>query len=247
MYGASRQARAVPQVPGALGSSPGYTQTAKRQESALSKTHGLRDVGVCARYAQSLQGPVQKTSTRNYCLKSIFAVYASAWTKTAANFAHFSYDDSLTYEALLEVEEDLTRDVELLLERAGAAHLDFTPWAMPSCSSAFFEAHRLYVYRKIALEIAALLPQGVRGRLLCIDKNFESMHVFWLRSGEWQEEERPVPPRPASQPQTWRIAWQMLKMLLTNQRAKNKGQQRAENRAEGNWYQPAGICQPHSP
>jgi len=27
-------------------------------------------------------------------------------------FAHFSYDDSLTYEALLEVEEDLTREVE---------------------------------------------------------------------------------------------------------------------------------------
>ena len=26
-------------------------------------------------------------------------------------FAHFSYDDSLTYEALLEVEEELTREV----------------------------------------------------------------------------------------------------------------------------------------
>jgi hypothetical protein len=42
-------------------------------------------------------------------------------------FAHFSYDDSLTYEALLEAEEELTREVELLLQRAGAAHLDFTP------------------------------------------------------------------------------------------------------------------------
>ena len=121
-------------------------------------------------------------------------------------FAHFSYDDSLTYEALLEVEEDLTRDVEQLLQRAGAAHLDFTPLGDALMSQCVFEAHRLYVYRKIALEIAALLPQGVRGRLLCVDKNFESMHVFWLRPGEWQEEERPVPVDPPETLKTWRIA-----------------------------------------
>ena len=121
-------------------------------------------------------------------------------------FAHLSYDDSLTYEALLEVEEDLTRDVELLLQRAGAAHLDFTPLGDALMFQCVFEAHRLYVYRKIALEIAALLPQGVRGRLLCIDKNFESMHIFWLRPGEWQEEERPVPQDPPANLKTWRIA-----------------------------------------
>ena len=121
-------------------------------------------------------------------------------------FAHFSYDDSLTYEALLEVEENLTRDVEQLLQRAGAAHLDFTPLGDALMSQCVFEAHRLYVYRKIALEIAALLPQGVRGRLLCVDKNFDSMHVFWLRSGEWQEEERPVPEDPPETLKTWRIA-----------------------------------------
>ncbi len=121
-------------------------------------------------------------------------------------FAHFSYDDSLTYETLLEVEEDLTRDVEQLLQRAGAAHLDFTPMGDALMFQCVFEAHRLYVYRKIALEIAALLPQGVRGRLLCIDKNFESMHVFWVRPGEWQEEERPVPFDPPASLKTWRIA-----------------------------------------
>ena len=106
-------------------------------------------------------------------------------------FAHFSYDDSLTYEALLEVEEELTREVEQLLQRAGAAHLDFTPLGDALMFQCVFEAHRLYVYRKIALEIAALL---------------ESMHVFWLRPGEWQEEERPVPEDPPSGLKTWRIA-----------------------------------------
>ena len=102
--------------------------------------------------------------------------------------------------------EELTREVEQLLQRAGAAHLDFTPLGDALMFQCVFEAHRLYVYRKIALEIAALLPQGVRGRLLCLDKNFESMHVFWLRPGEWQEEERPVPEDPPSGLKTWRIA-----------------------------------------
>ena len=121
-------------------------------------------------------------------------------------FAHFSYDDSLTYEALLEVEEELTRDVELLLQRAGAAHLDFTPLGDALMFQCVFESHKLYVYRKIALEIAASLPQGVHGRLLCLDKNFDSMHVFWLRKGEWQEEERPVPLDPPGHLKTWHIA-----------------------------------------
>ena len=121
-------------------------------------------------------------------------------------FAHFSYDASLTYEALLEAEEELTREVELLLQRAGAAHLDFTPMGDALMFQCVFEAHRLYVYRKIALEIAALLPEGVRGRLLCLDKDFTSMHVFWLRSGQWQEEERPIPVAPPEGLKVWHIA-----------------------------------------
>jgi hypothetical protein len=161
----------------------------------------------CAPYAQS----PRKTSTEDIHAqllpKEFICRICKPMDKNRSElFAHFSYDDSLTYEALLEVEEDLTRDVELLLQRAGAAHLDFTPLGDALMFQCVFEAHRLYVYRKIALEIAALLPQGVRGRLLCIDKNFESMHVFWLRPGEWQEEERPVPEDPPANLKTWRIA-----------------------------------------
>lgn len=121
-------------------------------------------------------------------------------------FAHFSYDDSLTYEALLEVEEELTHELEFLLQRAGAAHLDFTPMGDALMFQCVFEAHKLYVYRKIALEIAALLPQGVRGRLLCVDKDFNSLHIFWVRPGQWQEEERAVPECASEGLKVWRIS-----------------------------------------
>jgi len=161
----------------------------------------------CAAYAQS----PRKTSTEDIHAQllpkgHICRICKPMDKNRSELFAHFSYDDSLTYEALIEVEEDLTRDVELLLQRAGAAHLDFTPLGDALMFQCVFEAHRPYVYRKIALEIAALLPQGVRGRLLCLDKNFESMHIFWLRHGEWQEEERPVPLDPPQSLKVWRIA-----------------------------------------
>ena len=77
-------------------------------------------------------------------------------------FAHFSYDDSLTYEALLEVEENLTRDVEQLLQRAGAAHLDFTPLGDALMFQCVFEAHRLYVYRNPAALPRSFLVPSIR-------------------------------------------------------------------------------------
>lgn len=118
-------------------------------------------------------------------------------------FGHFSYDDDLTYEDLLELEEALTAAMTNLLLRAGASHLDFTPQGDALMFQCVFEAHKLYVYRKIAFETATLLPEGVRGRLLCLDKDFNSLHIYWLRRGQWQEEERSVPFEPPQGLKTW--------------------------------------------
>lgn len=120
-------------------------------------------------------------------------------------FAHFSYDDGLTYEALLAVEEELTRELEILLQRAGAVHTDFTPMGDALMLQCGFATHKIYVYRKIALEIAAGLPNGVCGRLLCLDKTLYSLHIFWIRPGEWQEEERSVPACAPDGLKLWRI------------------------------------------
>ncbi|MDY0260094.1 MAG: hypothetical protein RBR41_10580 [Desulfovibrio sp.] len=119
-------------------------------------------------------------------------------------FGHFSYDDDLTYEDLLEVEEALTAAMTNLLLRAGASHLDFTPQGDALMFQCVFEAHKLYIYRKIAFETATLLPEGVRGRLLCLDKDFNSLHIYWLRTGQWQEEERSVPFEPPQGLKTWK-------------------------------------------
>lgn len=120
-------------------------------------------------------------------------------------FGRLSYDEGLTYEQLLEAEAGLTIALEELLLRAGAAHLDFTPLGDALLFQCAFEAHKLYVYRKIAQETAGMLPWGVTGRLLCLDKSLDALHVYWIQTGQWQEEERPMPVSPPPDLKTWRI------------------------------------------
>lgn len=121
-------------------------------------------------------------------------------------FGRLSYDESLSYEQLLDTEAGLTIALEELLLRAGAAHLDFTPLGDALLFQCAFEAHKLYVYRKIALETAKILPQGVTGRLLCLDKSLDALHVYWIQPGQWQEEERPVPANPPPHLKSRRMA-----------------------------------------
>ncbi|MDR1777480.1 MAG: hypothetical protein LBR31_06605 [Desulfovibrio sp.] len=108
-------------------------------------------------------------------------------------FGQFVYDEALTYEELLAAEQALISDLENLMIRAGARHPDFTPTGDMLLCQCAFESHKLYMYRKFAHEIAGLLPAGVNGRLLCLEKNFNSLHVYWIQPGQWEEEERPIP------------------------------------------------------
>ncbi|WP_022655840.1 hypothetical protein [uncultured Desulfovibrio sp.] len=120
-------------------------------------------------------------------------------------FGQFSYDESLTYEKLLDVESALTANLEALLRLVGAVHLDFTPLGDTLMCQCALEAHKLHVYRKIAQEAAALLPHGVTGRLLCVDKSLAALHVYWIQPGQWQEEEAPVPVNPPPGLKIWHV------------------------------------------
>lgn len=112
---------------------------------------------------------------------------------TSEVFGHFDYDESLTYEELLAVEESLMGEIERLLQQAGAVHIDFTPLGDTLRFQCAFEEHKLYIYRRIVHLIAELLPKGITGRLLCINKTLAGEHIFWFAQGQWQEEERLLP------------------------------------------------------
>ncbi|MDR3357567.1 MAG: hypothetical protein LBN96_01650 [Desulfovibrio sp.] len=111
-------------------------------------------------------------------------------------FGQFAYDEALSYEELLAAEQALISSLEDLMLRAGAEHPDFTPVGDMLLCQCAFETHKLYMYRKFAHEIAGLLPAGVTGRLLCLEKNFGSLLIYWIQPGQWEEEERSIPLAP---------------------------------------------------
>lgn len=108
-------------------------------------------------------------------------------------FVQFVYADSLTYEELLSAEGALMARLEEILSAAGAAHLDFTPLGDMLGCQCVFELCDLDKFRVIAAGIAAILPDGITGRLLCLDKSLVRLNFFWLRKGTWQECGWPVP------------------------------------------------------
>ena len=108
-------------------------------------------------------------------------------------FGQLNYGDVLTYEELQDVEALLILRLDALLQQAGAAHVDFTPTGDVLLVQCVFEAHKLYIFRKLAQELAALLPEAVRGNLFFLQKDLLVQHTYWLSAGCWQEEERRLP------------------------------------------------------
>lgn len=116
-------------------------------------------------------------------------------------FGEFSYPESMTYEELLSNEEFLKEQLDIIFLDAGAEHLDFTPLGDMLMLQCAFECRNLEILRDIAQEVAELLPDGVRGRILCLEKNLTLYHMFWLGAGEWQEMEYKIPRKgPAGAP-----------------------------------------------
>ena len=108
-------------------------------------------------------------------------------------FAQFTYADHLTYDELLSAESALMARLEEMLPEAGGQHLDYTPLGdMLRCQCAF-ESLDVGNFRKIAGNIAAILPDGLTGRLLFLDKSLTDLYLFWLQKGMWQELTWPVP------------------------------------------------------
>lgn len=108
-------------------------------------------------------------------------------------FGEFTYAEKMTYEELLASEHILLEQISDILQEAGAEHLDFTPLGDILMVQCAFEVKNLEILRDVANEIAAMLPKAVTGRILCLETNLVSCHIFWIRKGQWQEKEYILP------------------------------------------------------
>lgn len=108
-------------------------------------------------------------------------------------YGTFTYAESLTYYDLLETENELKENLDKLFLDAGGEHLDFTPLGDMLMFQCAFEEHDLGLYQDLADKCAAFLPAKVSGRFLCLEKNLNTCHIFWIRQGEWKEADLELP------------------------------------------------------
>lgn len=104
-------------------------------------------------------------------------------------FGEFTYSQSLTYEELIAGESELIENLEGVFKDSGGEHVDFTPLGDLLMTQCAFEVQNLEIFRDIAQEIAYFLPAEISARLMCLQKNLKSYHLFWIKRGEWQEKE----------------------------------------------------------
>lgn len=104
-------------------------------------------------------------------------------------FGEFTYAESMTYEDLIANESELMENLDGIFQDGGAEHLDYTPQGDMLMTQCAFEVKNLEIFRDMAQEIAFILPEKIRGRLMCLQKDLSSYHIFWIRRGEWQERE----------------------------------------------------------
>ncbi|MBQ7586157.1 MAG: hypothetical protein IJU40_07935 [Desulfovibrionaceae bacterium] len=103
-------------------------------------------------------------------------------------FGHLVYSESFTYDELLDTEERLMQDIEYLLDRAEAEHMEFNPLGDALMFQCEFTHNKLYIFRKLACELVKVLPQGITGRLLYLSHNLGFQALYWLKPREWQEQ-----------------------------------------------------------
>ncbi|MCR5813620.1 MAG: hypothetical protein K6G15_03895 [Desulfovibrio sp.] len=119
-------------------------------------------------------------------------------------FGNFLYDESLTYDELLHTEETLTYAIEDLLKRAGAEHVDFTPMGDSLMLQCCCQGHKIYIFRKLACELAEILPPKISGRICCLSHALNTCHVYWLRKNTWQEASLAIPLTPLKGAKEWK-------------------------------------------
>lgn len=108
-------------------------------------------------------------------------------------FGEFTYAQSMSYEDLLTHEEKLLENLDRIFLDAGAEYLDFTPLGDILKLQCGFETHDLDLFQDVAQKIARVLPKKVRGRLVCLQKNLDSFHIYWLSRGQWREADIDLP------------------------------------------------------
>lgn len=102
-------------------------------------------------------------------------------------FAHFLYDQALSYAELLEREAELIGTMQSTFEDVGGVHVDFSPTGDALAVQCIFSAHDEGLFHRVCDGVSPLLRNDVEGRILFVDKSLGTLHLYLLADGHWRE------------------------------------------------------------
>lgn len=102
-------------------------------------------------------------------------------------FAQFVYSLELSYHSLMERESELKAAVTAIWEQYGGEFIHFEEMGDTMRAQCAFAKYDEELFHDICEDIAPHMDSFVEARLLFINKDLETLHIFTISNGRWQE------------------------------------------------------------
>ena len=109
-------------------------------------------------------------------------------------FGHIVYSPDLSYHDLLSREEEAKLMVQAALERAGGEYIHFEALGDTLRFQCLLPEERDAVFHGICDGLAPYAANGLDARLLFVDRDLDSLYIYSLSGGKWQECAVAMPP-----------------------------------------------------
>lgn len=102
-------------------------------------------------------------------------------------FAQFVYSLELSYDSLLERESELKASFTAILEQYGGEFIHFEEMGDTMRAQCAFARYEEDLFHDICDDIAPQMDFFVEARLLFVNKDLDTLHIFVVNNGKWQE------------------------------------------------------------
>ena len=140
-------------------------------------------------------------------------------------FGHIVYDDKLTYQELLDLEDRVTVTIRTALENFGAQYLEFSPQADALLLECLFPEMDRRINTALCDALIRQLGAKVLARLAFMDRRMDHVAFYFLGCGKWKEQVLSIPhPREALSGRMVRQEHKLPDLRIPNQTADQQNQ-----------------------
>jgi hypothetical protein len=101
-------------------------------------------------------------------------------------FGNMTYGEEMTYEELIEHEQNLIAGMSDFLSEMGASHIDFRPLGDALYVQCVFDDQDARNFEDVCEAAARLAGDHMEGRLLFFGRDLRRLYCFFMADGAWQ-------------------------------------------------------------